>query len=74
MAYDYNKLRGRIKEKFETQAQFAKSMKMSEVALSQRLNNITKFTQDEITRACVLLNIDDSKIYQYFFARKIQKI
>lgn len=73
MSYNYNKLRGRIKEKFNTQESFAKAIGMSQIALSQRLNNSTKFTQDEIIKACRLLDINDSDISTYFFTRIVQK-
>lgn len=73
MAYDYSKLRGRIKEKFGTQENFATALKLSATALSQRLNNISKFTQDEIVLACQLLQIRDADAFDYFFTRKIQK-
>jgi len=35
--YDYRKLRGRIKEKFGTQAAFAKVMGLSDVSVSNKL-------------------------------------
>lgn len=73
MSYDYRKLRGRIKERFGTQEKFAEVLRMSPVALSQRLNNVTKFTQDEISKSCQLLAIPDAEIRFYFFTRKVQK-
>ena len=48
-------------------------MKISAVAFSQRLNNVTKFTQDEISDACQVLNIRDADIRTYFFTRKVRK-
>ncbi len=72
--YDYRKLRGRIKEIYGTQERFGKAMGLSEPGLSQRLNNITKFTQDEIYNACVLLSISTEDLCAYFFTRKVQKI
>ena len=38
--YDYRKLRGRIREMFGTQANFAKKIGLSEVSVSNKLNNI----------------------------------
>lgn len=38
--YDYRKLRGRIKEKFGTQAEFSKNIGLSEVSVSNKLNNV----------------------------------
>ena len=40
MAFDFSKLRGKIKEVFGTQEKFAKAMGMSSVSLSAKLNNI----------------------------------
>lgn len=38
--YDYRKLRGRIKEKFGTQSEFSKKLGLSEVSVSNKLNNM----------------------------------
>ena len=41
--YDYRKLRGRIKEKFGTQSEFSKKLGLSEVSVSNKLNNMSFF-------------------------------
>ena len=73
MAYNYDKLRGAIKEHFGTQEKFAESMGMSIPALSARLNNKSKFSQDEIVKACELFHIMPEDIASYFFTYEIQK-
>lgn len=73
MSYNYNKLRGAIKEVYGTQEAFANRMGMSNAALSQRLNNKSKFSQDEIVRACELCGIKPADIASYFFASEVQK-
>ncbi len=73
MEFDYSKLRGKIKEVFGTQDQFALKMKMGRVSLSQRLNNALQFSQREIERACNLLGIPPEEISVYFFTAKVQK-
>lgn len=73
MYYNYNKLRGAIKEFYGTQEAFAKRMGMSNAALSQRLTNKSKFSQDEIIRACELCGIKPADIAAYFFASEVQK-
>lgn len=73
MSYDYSKLRGRIKEKYGTQEIFSRDMGLSSAALSQRLNNMTKFSQDEIVLACDILAIPDGEIMQYFFSHEVKK-
>lgn len=72
MAYNYSKLKGKIIEKFGTQAAFAKSMNLSERTLSLKLNNKIFFKQDEITRAAKLLCFTEDEICEYFFALKVQ--
>ena len=48
MAFDYSKLRGKIKEVFGTQDKFAKALGISRATLSLKLNNISEFTQQEM--------------------------
>lgn len=73
MKYDYRKLRGKIKEVYGTQEAFAKDINISVPALSQRLNNISRFTQDEILMSCNMLGIATSDIADYFFTHEVQK-
>ena len=73
MAYNYQKLLGRIVEIYGTQHEFAKAMGLSEHSLSVKLNNKTNFKQSEITRACKLLNIAPREISDYFFIPKVQR-
>jgi hypothetical protein len=73
MAFDYSKLLGRIVEKYGKQGAFAKAMNLSERSLSLKLNNHRFFDQKEISKACELLEIDDSSVHQYFFTLKVQQ-
>lgn len=68
MAYDNRKLRGRIKEKCGTQDIFAEKIGIGRVTLSQRLDNQSEFSQDEIYKSCDVLEIDKEDIPIYFFA------
>lgn len=68
MAFNYSKLRGKIKEVYGTQEAFAIGMTMSRSSLSQKLNNNVEFTQDEIRLACKLLGIPNSDIGTIFFS------
>lgn len=72
MAFDYSKLRGKIREVFGTQSKFAKAMGLSSVTLSAKLNNTVAFTQSEINRACELLKIPLEFIPIYFFTEKVK--
>lgn len=73
MGYNYNKLRGKIREVFGTQEKFAVAIGISVPALSQRLTNKTKFTQDEILKSCDSLGIDSADIADYFLRTKFRK-
>lgn len=67
---DYARLRGRIRAIYGTQASFARSMCLSECTLSQKLNNHTEWTADEIRKACELLEIPSDELPIYFFYAK----
>lgn len=74
MAFDYSKLRGKIIEKFSTQADFAKAMKWSERTLSLKLNGKVPWKQVDIVNAACLLQLNDTDIPDYFFRPKVQNI
>ena len=72
--FNFNKLKGRIKEIYGTQSAFAIAMLMNEATLSNKLNNNVEFTSKEIYRACLLLHIDiEKEMEQYFFTIKVRK-
>jgi len=72
--YDYSKLRGRIKEYFDTIDNFAEKMNLSPTAVINKLCNRSPFKQPEITLACILLEIPDEEMHIYFFTLKVDKI
>lgn len=71
--YDYRKLRGRIKEKFGTQAEFSRKIGLSEVSVSNKLNNIVDWGQEEIENTIYALEIPYSDIHAYFFTHLVEK-
>jgi len=71
MAFDYSKLRGKIKEIFGTQNHFAEAIGMSNTSISLKLNNQREWTQREIDKAAKLLGIGDNEIALYFFTLKV---
>lgn len=73
MPFDYSKLRGRIKEVYDTQERFAAAIGISRGSLSQRLNNILDFSQSEMEKAADLLNFPRGEIPIYFFSLKVQE-
>jgi hypothetical protein len=66
--FNYSKLRGRIREKCNTEGRFADLMNLSTVSLSKKLNNKSEWTQTEILKACEVLQIESRKVPEYFFA------
>lgn len=65
--FDYSKLKGKIKEVCGTQDALASKIGLGRVTLSQRLNNQSNFSQDEIARMTQALNISNEDIPIYFF-------
>ena len=63
----YSKLKGRIVEKFGTQAAFAAAMGWREALLSAKLNNKSQWTFAEVMKACELLEIPLEEAHLYFF-------
>lgn len=72
--YDYSKLKGKIKECFSKQAEFAQHLGISDTSLSNKLNNKTAFDQDEIYNAIKIFNLKAEDALAYFFTLKVDKI
>lgn len=70
LEYDYNKLRGRIVEKFGSLGKFATAMQWTEKTLSNRMNNKLSWRQNDITQALMLLELDIEDVGIYFFNYK----
>ena len=66
--YSYSKLRGRITEKFGTQASLAEALGVSVVSVSKKLNGVTGFSQEDIEKWSQLLDISKHEYPDYFFA------
>ena len=67
--YNYNKLKGRIKEKCETQIAFAEKIGITPNSVSRKLNNIHEWSQSEICKSMEILDLSISDIGEYFFCR-----
>lgn len=65
--FNYNKLRGRIREVGLTQEEVAKQINVNPATLSLKLNNASEFTQSEIRSICDLLDISGRDLSDYFF-------
>lgn len=68
MKYKYLKLRGRITEKFENQGKFAEVVGLSENSVSKKLTGNSGFSQEDIEKWSLLLDIPKDEYGQYFFA------
>lgn len=73
LSFSYNKLRGRIREKFGTQEKFAEKLGMSKTTLSLKLNNISEFNQKEMFDAMRALELDPALVNEYFFTEEVRK-
>ena len=71
--YDYSKLKGRIRECFSTQSEFAQELGISDTTLSNKLNNKTVFDQDEIKKSISVFKLNPMEAIEYFFTPKVDK-
>lgn len=71
MVFIYNKLRGRIVEKYGSQAEFAKKIGQSEQSVTAKLASRQSFTQENILSWSQALDIDQDDIGAYFFTAEL---
>lgn len=67
MGASYAKLRGKIKEMYGSQDNFAAAIGMDRSTLSIKLNGKSDWTRTEIEKSCVLLEIPFVEAFNYFF-------
>lgn len=65
--YDYSKLKGKLREKALVYKTFAKILGLSETSVSERLNNNAQFTQEEMEKTMLFLEIPLEEVEHYFF-------
>lgn len=63
----YSKLRGRIRERYKSQAAFAEAIGKSVCSVNLKLNGKVEWSAQEIRKACEVLDIAPADIPQYFF-------
>ncbi len=73
LVYDYSRLKGRIKEMFNTQEAFALAVGLSERSLSLKLSSSRGWKQDQIMKAIDVLDLTEEDIQAYFFTVKVQR-
>lgn len=66
VSFDYNKLRGRIVEKYGSVASFAEKTRIKYPAVIRKMAGDTAFSQADIIEWCDLLDIDVSEAPLYF--------
>ena len=74
MRFNYAKLKGRIKEKYGKQEDFAKAIGLTPTTFSFKINGKAKWKQDEIVKAAKLLEISQDEIVEYFFNYKVKNL
>ena len=74
MAFNYDKLSGRIVEVFGTRYKFAEAMGWSERTLSLKMGGDRSWKQPDICKAIKLLGLTEEDIPIYFFTPKVQNI
>ena len=67
MPYKYNKLRGRIVEKYGSIRNFSKNLDISEVSVSKKMNGRVGFSQDDMDNWAKKLEIPLDEYGEYFF-------
>lgn len=73
MAFNYQKLKGRIIEKYDSQRAFASAMGWSERTMTLKINSGVPWKQADICKAVELLELEESDIPVYFFTPEVQK-
>lgn len=72
--YNFDKLKGKIKEVFNTQNEFAEALGIAPNTLSSKLNNQFDFSSNEISRAVDLLKINSPvEAWNIFFTKEVEK-
>lgn len=64
----YDKLRGRIREKYKTEAAFADHIGMNRTSLSLLLNGNREWKRKDMETVCIALGISLADMGEYFFA------
>jgi hypothetical protein len=73
--YNFDKLKGKIKEIFNTQNDFANALGVAPNTLSAKLNNLTEFSSNEISKSVELLKVNNStEAWNIFFTIEVENI
>lgn len=72
LQFDYSKLRGLLREKSITLADYASIINVSNTSLNERLANRIPFSQDEIKRTKRAFDLSASEIDFIFFTENTE--
>lgn len=67
MKYSNKKLRGKIREKFGTEKEFAKHLNITSTTVSLKLNGKGDWTRSEMEKIVNVLSVKREEIMKYFF-------
>ncbi len=73
MKWEYSKLKGKIKEVYDTQEAFSRKIGLSTTSLNYKLNNQIQFRQEEIYSMINALSLEEGEIKLYFFTPLVEK-
>ena len=71
--FNYDKLKGKIREIFKTQTAYASWLGISEASLYEKFNSNSYFNQEQIAKTIEYFGLTDDDIYEYFFTEKVEK-
>lgn len=71
MQKEHSKLRGKIVEKYGTQAVFAERIGKTEQSVTAKLNGRSQFSQEDVVTWSNALGILVNEVGEYFFANKL---
>lgn len=71
--FNYDKLKGKIREIFKTQNAYASWLGISEASLYEKFNSKSYFNQEQIAKTIEYFGLTDSDVYDYFFTEKVEK-
>ena len=67
IAFNYVYLKDKISKKYGNQKNFANALSISYQELSNKLNNKTSFTQEQIYKCMDLLGLNETDVFACFF-------
>ncbi len=71
--YDYSILKGKIVEKIGSRRELADKLGINETTLSNKLNNKTDFSREEMKKICKILDEPLYKIVEFFLTETVRE-